>query len=602
MNTAGILRPLCRLLSSRTGVLWGGMSATMLLFVVDWSAATTFRGMSDWILYPVNILAALLIVLPYLLTRRVWVQLIFMAAVQGLLLSNVMYCRTYLSAIPAQSYALAGNLSDFTASVTDSLRWLDLGFPAILIITALVAYRTPRTQLRHILMPYAAATLILAALAAAGIMAKGGFYREYDRLSQSCYKSTCGPVIYTIGGHLIYSAMSRDTGAAEAAEQAARQWIADHAELAPYTPLPDSTGRRTSLVVVLLESFESWLVETDIDGQPIAPYLRSLAHDSTTLYAPHVLTQVASGRSIDCQLLLNAGLLPMTQAVYSMKYPATHYPSLNKAMRERYGTRSLLLTCDKPITWNQAAISRSFGCDSLIDRSAWVHDEMVGNPPKLADRSFLRQSVAMLRQGHIWPEGESAYLTFVTYSGHNPFRLPDRLKDSTFRPDPKRYPGKLVDYVTMARYTDSSLRQLIDYIKSRSDYDSTLVVITGDHEGLAGDRRELLRHPAAAILVDPRQFTPLIILNSPVAGRREDVMGQIDIYPTLLNLLGLDSYWWKGMGRSIVAPGAPTFAISSMTNEVAGDTTCASSAMMSHLREARRASDTMIARDLFSSE
>ncbi len=133
----------------------------------------------------------------------------------------------------------------------------------------------------------------------------------------------------------------------------------------------------------------------------------------------------------------------MNGQVYSMKYPSVTYPSLNKAMRERYGTRSYIFTCDKPITWNQQAIGRAFGYDSLIDRRAWRMDEMIGNPAKLSDGSFLRQSVELLRQGHIWPEGESRMLTFVTYSGHNPFRLPDNMVDPQFDMREKDLPRRL---------------------------------------------------------------------------------------------------------------------------------------------------------------
>ena len=36
--------------------------------------------------------------------------------------------------------------------------------------------------------------------------------------------------------------------------------------------------------------------------------------------------------------------------------------------------------------------------------------------------------------------------------------------------------------------------------------------------------------------------------------RYDKVMGQIDMYPTLLNLLQLDDYYWSGLGQSILDP------------------------------------------------
>lgn len=95
-------------------------------------------------------------------------------------------------------------------------------------------------------------------------------------------------------------------------------------------------------------------------------------------------------------------------------------------------------------------------------------------------------------------------------------------------------------------------------------------------------------------MVAEEQFTPFILVNSPVAGHREGVMGQVDMYPTLLNLLGLDDYEWKGLGQSVLSPEYHGLAISSMTNEVLGDTTSVSSAVTEHLRRARTMSDGMI--------
>lgn len=88
-----------------------------------------------------------------------------------------------------------------------------------------------------------------------------------------------------------------------------------------------------------------------------------------------------------------------------------------------------------------------------------------------------------------------------------------------------------------------------------------MIVITGDHEGLADSRTGLCRHPAGKDIVSPRQFTLFIVVNSPVGMRYKKVMGQIDMYPTLLNLLRFDDYEWAGLGQSILGPDKKTFAL-----------------------------------------
>lgn len=105
-----------------------------------------------------------------------------------------------------------------------------------------------------------------------------------------------------------------------------------------------------------------------------------------------------------------------------------------------------------------------------------------------------------------------------------------------------------------ANYTDHALSQFLEYLKTRPDYGQILIVITGDHEGLAADRLAICQSSGGRGIVSDKPFTPFIVVNSPIGIRYDKVMGQIDMYPTLLDLLKLDDYAWKGLGRSIFDP------------------------------------------------
>ena len=185
-------------------------------------------------------------------------------------------------------------------------------------------------------------------------------------------------------------------------------------------------------------------------------------------------------------------------------------------------------------------------------------------------------------------------MLIVTYSGHNPFVLPEALDSLRLR---GRYPKVVADYMTMAHYTDGAIGELMDYLKTRCDYDSTLIVITGDHEGLASYRTEVA---AECGFVDPGQHTPLIVVNSPVGGRMEQPIGQVDIYTTLLQLAGLSEYGWHGLGHSAVE-GHPGVAIGS-NHAVEGDTAAAGEAAMRWINEAPRISSLIINHDLLREE
>ncbi len=578
-----------------TTSLWTCAFAKFIIFDIIWCLQTTFTSFSLPEVYVNSILAALLLILPWMLTGKKWVEYVLLFIVDGLLISNLMYSRTYNSAIPLESYLLASNLSDFTASVVDSMRWIDALLPLSTFATIFYLARRKTSSgekygYRIRLKEYACTTLIICLLSFGLILIKGGPKEAFDRLDNA-NMYTCKIPMYTVFGNLIHEAgQQKSVYTAQMAKE-----IAEWKKLQPaYLPLNDSIGKRKTLVVIFCESLESWVINKKVEGKEITPRLNQAIADSHTLYAPYVLTQVKGGRSIDGQLLVNAGILPLMSGCYAMQFPYTHYPSLTKAMKaDHQKLHSYLLTVDKPITWNQSVVAEDFGIEKLYCNDTWDNNEKVGSRKKLGDVSFMKQIVEKMKAGTILKEGTSSFLQIVTYSGHNPFILPDHLKRIHFKGN---YPEKMNDYMTMANYTDHGLGILMDYLKSRPDYKDMMVVIVGDHEGLAADRKPICASPTAKGIVSDKQFTPFIVLNSPVGGIYNKVMGQIDQYPTILNLMHLDSYPWKGMGQSILDPHKYPAAVGSdnMNVETSGNVP---QKEIERLTKAHRISDLLIRYD-----
>ena len=559
-----------------------------ILFDIIWCLQTTFTPFSSAALYCNTILVTLVLALPYVLLRRRWLQIVMMLVLDGLLISNLMYSRTYNSVIPLESYLLAGNLSDFMASVVDSMRWIDLLFPISTLIAGFWVRRyAPEARLvwRRVL-DYVVLIIAVGVICGLLLVPKGGFSKTIDDMQSANYYSCVTPE-YTFFGSLLYDAMHTDAPCTPQIQEEVKTWFA----LQPnYVPLSDSISERKNLVVVLCESLESWVIGLRMEGKEITPNLNRAIADTQTLYAPNTLTQVKGGRSIDCQLLLNAGLLPLRSGCYAMKYTGNNYHTLTKAMASTYNSRSYLLTVDKPVTWNQAQVAKAFGIDTLLSKDSWQLDEKVGSRKKLGDVSFMRQAVEKMKTGEIWKRGEHVYLQFVTYSGHNPFILPDNLKRIHFKGN---YPQKMLDYMTMANYTDYAVGILLQYLKSRPDWHETMVVIVGDHEGLAADRADIRRSAEGRRVVSASQFTPFIVLNSPVAMRYDGILGQVDMYPTILNLMHLDDYYWRGMGQSILDKRKVAVAVGSQMN-IEGDVSHASKVEINRLTQAHTIADWVI--------
>ena len=668
-----------------------------LLFDLLWCLDTTFSSFSYPIAYLSKSILALLLTLPLVLRAPRWVEAVVALATDLFLVANLLYFRTYYTAIPLESYALAGNLRDFTASVTGSLRWPDLLFPLSTAAALLAARRMPQPRLpRRGLVRYANALLLSSLLTAALLVGKGGFRRSYEAML--VHRQLSATTTYSLFGTLLYEALRERVeftpelageverwlaagrpaaDAEEAAEElsagkgnatdeeatgrehsttdalstgsdgkeadAPRTGVLADAPRAahpdtgsnPHSAAPPTThpdahfgtrsatpsdasfaphpatcssahpatrsktfpGDRRRVVVIFVESLESWVLERSVEGQELTPCLNRLLHEERTLYAPQVVTQVKGGRSIDAQLLVTAGLLPLENGCWSARCPHAAYPSLVKAFRQRHpGARALLFTPDKEIVWNQMIVAREFGFDSLLSHKHFRNDRTTGTGSRrrLCDGAFFNQCLEKLAEPQMLPDTAGAcYLQFVTYSSHHPFVIPEELHRIHLR---QEMPRRLRDYLTAVNYVDHALGEFIAALRRNPRLSDAMIVITGDHEGLASERPALASSAAGRGLVSEGRFTPLIVVNAPAAMRCTDTVGQIDIYPTLLDLLGLDDYHWHGLGRSLLRADAPRAAVDPRLERVGA---AIDSTTEQHLRQAWSLSDRIIRSDYF---
>ena len=542
---------------------------------------------------------ASLLALPFLYIRSRWYPVVVGTLIDILLIVNLMYFRTYYTSIPLESYFLAGNLSDFTASVFDSLRWSDLGFPALTILFLIVIrqqdlsvqFKVQRKQC----IKFIACCICIPSVILGGIFVYyGGYKKAYESLLTDY--QTCGTPIYTIPGSLCFEYLQDKIEYTPQVEREIKDWLGKHSK---HQTLPFRIVPRDNCIIILMESFESWLLEKTVEGKEITPNLNQLLKEENVLYAPYVQTQVKGSRSIDGQLLLHTGLLPINNGAYSARFPHHTYYSIDKAFKEKYKDGSTCcLTVDKKVVWNVAIVAQDFGYDKLLDKPYFVLDEKTGPRHRLGDVSFLRQCGEKLSKEDLFPSGGHTLAQCVTYSGHSPFVIPEESKRISFTGN---LPERLLNYMVVANYTDYAVGKFISFLRSQKKFANTMIVITGDHEGFGLTRKALYEDPLGKDIISPNCFTPFIVLNSPVQLRYDKVMGQVDMYPTLLDLFGADDYPWRGLGQSILSPEKKAFAITPQLS-IVGDTIGVSAIEIQHAREAWRISDLMISCDYFAKE
>lgn len=92
----------------------------------------------------------------------------------------------------------------------------------------------------------------------------------------------------------------------------------------------------------------------------------------------------------------------------------------------------------------------------------------------------------------------------------------------------------------MANYFDTQLGLFLDHLKRSGVYDESVIVIASDHNmRLSGDE-ESGKSPIV-----------FIALNAGITKMIDYPVGQIDVFPTILDLMGVEDCSWRGLGISM---------------------------------------------------
>lgn len=516
---------------------------------------------------------ALLLALPAWAFRRKGWALLWILVIDLYLLSNLWYYRNYGSIMPLTSYAMWQNLDGLGPSIRNSMRREDLW---ILLPALCMALLLPPVHRFGVPGRRSGSILGGGALLAAALILLAPYRHDAKSFDHPGPRFRNEPMValHDFGwiNYWIYQ-IANLRGCTEEELREARLFV-ERAEQ-NRGPSPGIEPQEKNLILILMESQASWPIRLEIEGRKVMPFLDSLSRDTSVLYFPKVLPQVKDGRSSDAQLLINTGLLPAASGAAASLYGSRNtFPSLPKALKKQ-GYTSASFVCDFKSYWNQEATTRSYGFDAL-------HYDLRGDNPVLrADEELYRRSLPLLEE-----MPEPFYAQIVTMSGH------DAIESGFVSPlNTVRFADEQVkNYLVIAQYVDRCLGTFIDSLKRCGLYDRSLIVITGDHDSITRNRYEGRR---TCTLED--RFIPLFLLNAPRRMPTDRVVAQCDIYPTLLDAMGIDDYRFHGLGESLYRRQSDCAA--DHTNGWVGENT--DDSVRRYRRELWRMSDILLRADLF---
>ncbi|MDW7660024.1 MAG: LTA synthase family protein [Bacillota bacterium] len=300
-----------------------------------------------------------------------------------------------------------------------------------------------------------------------------------------------------------------------------------------------------NLILVQVESLQNDFIGKFYEGQEILPNLNALIqYDS--IYFSNYYQQLGKGNTSDAEFVTLNSVYPITTGNAYNVYEKNDFYGLPWIMKEHGYTATSYHGYESSF-WNRENIYPYLGFDQSYFEDDYVMGEKIVFG--LDDQDFFNQSIPLMKG----IEGKR-FDFMVTLSSHKPFVLPENKISLILNEEDQNYFGS---YVQSINYVDGVIGSFIDDLKSEGLYDDSIIVFYGDHYGIGVENEEAIDSLENFI---GRDYThedmmniPLIV-HIPGLGSSEtyDISGgQVDLLPTLLNLMGIRNEYLT-FGRDLI--------------------------------------------------
>lgn len=457
-----------------------------------------------------------------------------------LLYANILYYRFFNDFITLPTLTQTQNFGDVSGSVVALLKPYDiLFFIDIIALICLLVFRTVKIEMKDMSRPKVAALFLMSlAISSANLslaetdrpqLLTRGFDRNYIVKYLGMYNYT------------IYDAV-------QSTKASAQRVMADSNDItevinftssnyAKPNPAYFGAGKGMNVIYLHLESMQNFLINYKLNGEEVTPFLNSMVNEQNTMYFDNFYHQTAQGKTSDAEFMLENSLFGLPQgSAYTTKGLNTYQAA--PAILGQKGYSSAVFHGNSGSFWNRNEIYKSFGYNHFFDSNYFQMESEDLAEYGLMDKPFYEESIPLLET-----LPQPFYTKFITVSNHFPYPINE--EDASIAPATTG--DKSVDsYFQTARYADEALEQFFAYLKKSGLYDHSIIIMYGDHYGISENHNKamekILGKEITPFESSGLQRVPLFIrVPGLKGGINHEYGGQIDILPTLLHILGVDT-------------------------------------------------------------
>ncbi|MGM9968694.1 LTA synthase family protein [uncultured Rummeliibacillus sp.] len=459
-----------------------------------------------------------------------------------LVYGNVVFYRFFNDFITLPVLFQTSNFGDLGNSATSSINWYDVFYFTDVVLLILAVKFLPKAKEATITKPNLRRTYFVLTFAILFLNLGLAETQRPQLLTRSFDRELLVKNIGTYNYHL-YDIFIQSKFHAQRA-------MADGSELTDVTNYVKSNqgennkktfgvAKKRNVIIISLESTQNFVINNKVNGQEITPFLNKLTKDKDTFYFDNFYHQTGLGKTSDAEFIVENSLYGTGRGSVFFTNSGNTFNSMAERFNENGYFTSVLHANNKSF-WNRDMVYQAFNIKKFYDVESYhVTDENSANWG-LKDIPYMDQSVEIMKS-----MPQPFYTRMITLSNHFPFTSDE--EDQLIKPYTSD-DNTVNRYFQTVRYTDEAIKELFKDLKASGLYDNSIIVMYGDHYGISENHNKAMAQYLGKDAITPfdtaqLQRVPFFIHipNSGIGKQMHEVAGQMDIRPTVLHLLGIDT-------------------------------------------------------------
>ena len=303
--------------------------------------------------------------------------------------------------------------------------------------------------------------------------------------------------------------------------------------IVPIKQYKNNPKTKPNIVIFILESnakeyYGAFNKESTISNyKGYTPFVDSLAQHSM------IYTNAYSNgyKSIHAMSSILAGIPSFKDAFTSSPYPKQKTESLVSTLKSEGYTTSFFHGAPNG-SMGFLGYSNILGFDNYYGKNEYNNDADFDGVWGIWDEPFFQYFNSTISK-----KKQPFLATLFSVSSHEPYQIPEKYEG--------KFPKGDVNIHQCIGYTDYALKQFFKSAKKEPWYNNTIFVLVGDHGNTIfydEYKKEVNKNKVAMLIYKP---------NSKFVGEYKDYAQQIDLYPTILDMVGYDKPF-RSWGRSLV--------------------------------------------------